>query len=78
MLNSINYDESKSSFDEEEASAEEEMSTYNRNSISEVAEFHSSVGDIVIVYYELNKNILRYLSLVQDIENKNISVSYLK
>ena len=35
-----------------QASSEMEMSTYNRDSTSEVEEFHWSIGDIS-VYYEL-------------------------
>ena len=35
-----------------QASSEEEMSTHNRDSTSEVEEFHWSIGDIS-VYYEL-------------------------
>ena len=42
-----------------------EKSTCNRGSTSEVEEFHSSIGDFVVVYCKLNKNILRYLRLVQ-------------
>ena len=78
MLCSVNYDESESGSDEEEASSDEEMSTYNGDSTSEVEEFHSSISDIVIVYHELSKNILRYLELVQEIENENVNVQNLK
>ena len=46
MLRSVNYDESESSF------FWREMSTYNRDSTSEVEEFHWSIGDI-FVYYKL-------------------------
>ena len=53
------------------------MSTHNRDSFPEVEEFHSSIGDVV-VYYELNKNFLRYLGLVQEVENENTSDHYLQ
>ena len=39
MFCSINYGESESSSGEEEASSEEKMSTYNRDSFPEVAVF---------------------------------------
>ena len=77
MLCSIYYDESGSSSYEEGASSEGEMSTPNRDSTLEVEKFHSSVGDIVVVYNELIK-FLRYFGLVQEIENENISGQNLK
>ena len=51
MLCSVNYDKSESSSDEEKASSEEKMSTYNGDSTVEVEKFHSSISDIVIVYF---------------------------
>ena len=45
MLRSGNYDDGESSSAEVEASSEEEMSACNRDSTSEVEEFHSSIGD---------------------------------
>ena len=77
MLCSVYYDESGSSSYEEGASSEGKMSTSNRDSTLEVEKFHSSVGDIVVVYNELI-NFLRYFGLVQEIENENISGQNLK
>ena len=47
MLHSVNYDENKSSSDVE-ASSEEETTTYNKNSTSEVEEFYSSIGEMLL------------------------------
>ena len=77
MLCSVNYDESGSNSNEEGASFEGEMSTPDRGSTLEVEKFHSSIGDIVVVYNELI-NFLRYFGLVQEIENENISGQNLK
>jgi len=74
----VNYDVNESSTEEEGSSSEDVIENFSENESDDRSRLKPSIGDVVVVVYEVKKKTLRFLGLVQQIESENVTVQYLK
>lgn len=74
----MNYDVNESSTEEEGSSSEDVIDSFSENESDDRSRLKPSIGDVVVVVYEVKKKTLRFLGLVQQIESENVTVQYLK